>query len=227
LIGAGIGAVAGVGLYTLNVLRTNNGNLDSWDLGQAALVGGTGAIAGALIGTGVGAPAAITAITQTATLASGASAMVATTITSTGVGIAAGGSGYLASNIVFDKEFNGADFTTASVVGGVTGALGPSVATTNAGATVLGASSNMAQYSITQTIHNQSIDPTNLLFSGFTGAIGGRIGGGYYNPRNGIYAKDYFDIHVKDLSSELTNKFFGGGVRSFAGSTVSNMPVPK
>jgi RHS repeat-associated protein len=226
-IGAGIGLVAGVALYTLNVARTNNGSLDKWNLGEAALVGATGFVAGALIGTGVGTTAGVAALTNAVTLAPGAAAMVSTTVASAGVGIAAGGGGYLASNIVFGNEFDGSDFAIASAIGGATGALGPTYATTNRAATLLGAGANMTQYTLSQIANGESVTPDGLMFSVATGAVGGRIGGGYYNPKNGIYSIDYYDIHPGELPSELAWQTLSGGARVFAGSTATYLPAKK
>jgi uncharacterized protein RhaS with RHS repeats len=83
-IGAVAGAAIGVSLYAANV--ASSGQDWNWSEAGTAIVGG--AVAGGLIGTGVG-------------MAAGVSALA---VTGAGVGMASAGGGYMAANIVTEMN---------------------------------------------------------------------------------------------------------------------------
>ena len=165
-IGGAIGAVAGLGLYTVNILSSGQ----EWNMTEALTVAGTGAVAGALIGSGIGAP-------------EGISMMAATVVavgTSGGVGLAAGGAGYLATNTATGSAYNNTEFAIAAGTSGATMAIGQAAAVGVVGASVLGAAANLTQYEATRLVRGQGLAlDSGALWAAGTGAVGGAIGGGY------------------------------------------------
>ncbi len=165
-IGAVVGAGVGAGLYWLNV--QSSGQEFNWN--EAAVAAGTGTVAGALIGTGVGAPAL---------LAGTATATAVTVATSTGVGIAAGGGTYLASNILFGAKYDQTDFVLSSAAGGATGLAGPlGAGTTPVRAILLNAAAGGAQQAVSDIAHNREVGADVAIAAGASG-LGAKLAGKY------------------------------------------------
>ena len=190
LAGGFVGAVAGVGLYTLNTIRSGQ----SWNAGEAALAGGVGAIAGAMIATVPGAVAA-----------ANLSVAAGTAFMSAGIGMASSGAGYMAVNAVTGNEFNSTDFAIAAGVGTATGALGPSVATSYSGAIALNSASSLIQYEATSYAHTGSLSlDEGALMATSLGGIAGAVGGPFPKPSSmhgNLFPK--FKGAMKGWSSEL------------------------
>ena len=110
--GAVIGGIVGGAAYLITTPQ------NQWNLGDGLLVAATGALAGGLIGTGVGAAAG-------ATLASGGlmAASTAAIHTGAGVGIAVGGGSTLRDNHLSGESFHAGEFIINSAAGGIGGAL--------------------------------------------------------------------------------------------------------
>jgi RHS repeat-associated protein len=222
-IGGGIGAVVGMGLYMANLVRTG----DDWHTGEAMAVALAGTAAGVLIGTGIAAPA-------------GVSAMGALVIASTGMGVAGGGAGYLGVNLIAGNEFDTTDFAIASTIGGASGAASPYVATTAAGSIALNAAANATQYEASHFAHTGSLalDGGTVLSAG-AGALGGwiggpapvaddltrtpvRVGGGTYVPGLGWDQALFPAAAGQEIGRELRS----GLVRNFGALVASNLYQP-
>ncbi len=153
-----------MGLYAANVASSGQ----NFDVGQAFTAAGVGALAGALIGSGLGA-------------AGGMSVAAAALTTSAGTGIAASGGGYMVANTVMGNDFQTQDFAVASIVGGASGALGPIYATTTTSAMAFGAVANVVQYEGTSIANTGSLsyDSSAILGTAVMGLAGGAMGGAY------------------------------------------------
>lgn len=163
-----IGALVGVGLYTINSMRSGQ----DWQLKDAALAAGLGAVSGLLIGG--------------AALAVGAgviSTTVGAVMAGTGTGLAAGGGGYMIANSITKNKSDAGDFAIASGVGAATGAAGPLVGTTWTGAALLNGASGAVQYEATyyHHYHEFDLDDDVVKAAGFS-AISTLISGPYTNP---------------------------------------------
>ena len=114
--GAVIGGIVGGVAYLITTPQ------NQWNLGDGLLVAATGALAGGLIGTGVGAAAG-------ATLASGdlMAASTAAIHTGAGVGIAVGGGSTLRDNHLSGEGFHAGEFMITSAAGGIGGAFAAGV----------------------------------------------------------------------------------------------------
>jgi len=214
-IGAVVGAGVGAGLYWLNV--QSSGQDFNWN--EAAVSAGTGAVAGALIGTGVGAPAL---------LAGTATATAVTVAASTGIGIATGGGTYLAANTIIGSEYDQTDFVLSSAVGGATGLAGPlGAGTTSVRAMLLNAAAGGAQQAASDIAHNREVGADVALAAGVSG-LGGRIAGKYPSIVN-KYDKvfDYGNIRwglvkMPSLQESVRPQLLPSFLRAYGGSLFSN-----
>jgi len=130
IIGGAVGAMGGGIAYTI----ANNGqNFITTDFFTAV---GAGAVAGTLIGSGIGLLAAPVAITGIAGFASAA------TINTTGTALIGGGAGAAGSGLSYigstAGNFDPDDFVVATSVGGVTGAVGAVTPITSGGVALKG-----------------------------------------------------------------------------------------
>ncbi len=89
----------------------------------------------------------------------------------------------------------------AGGIGAVTGAIAPSVAFNNIRATLLGSSSNMAQYWATQYANGEMATMEGFVWNAVSGAVGGRIGGPVSKSKNMPY-----DENIKQMNSELAKR---------------------
>jgi len=80
IIGAAVGAIVGAVGYTAYTIASGN----EFNAGHMLLAAGGGAVAGALIGTGVGIAAGMSAAAATSTAVTGASAATTTVLSATG-----------------------------------------------------------------------------------------------------------------------------------------------
>jgi len=187
-IGGLVGGIAGMGLYATNVLRSGQ----DWNWKDALTVAGTGAVAGALIGSGVGAPAGISMMGATV-VAIGVSG---------GVGLAAGGAGYLGNNIVTGSEYNNADFAIAAGTSGATMAIGQATGANVAGAALLGGAASLTQYEATRLAHGQGLAlDGGAKWSLGTGMAAGAAGGSYILSGNesGAVTLSYHPPHPRRI----------------------------
>jgi len=164
-VGAVLGAIVGVGLYALNVSSSGQ----QFDIGEAIVAGGVGALAGGLIGTGV-------AAASTGALSIGAAAVT----TSTGVGIATSGGGYMLMNAATGNKFNTNDFAINSAAGAASGAIGQAWASTVPKVMALNAGTNLMAYEASAINHtgNLAMDE-GALWSISMGVTSGGISGPY------------------------------------------------
>jgi hypothetical protein len=221
-IGAGIGAIAGVLLYSLNVSTSGQ----HWDPGQAFVAAGVGALAGSLIGTGFGAAAGVEAL---ASISAGEAAVM----TSTGIGIGTSAGGYTLANTVTARDFDSFEFGSAAATGAIAGSLGQTWATTVPRVMILNAGTNLLDYeanSIHQTGRPQFDSGAGIAMLG--GVASGAISGPYTPVDNigqtkfrlgvDIYKYDlkidpvrfrdsYYDIYLR----QFTNSAIRDGIGSF------------
>lgn len=128
LIGAGIGAIVGGAISGATYAITNQGKNFEW--GEFAVAAGGGAIAGALVGSGIGMVAgAVTTATAAvgATMATTAEAVAAVSTTSTSLisaGTSAGVSG-LSYMVQSSENFEVSPYVIGSAVSGVVGYYSP------------------------------------------------------------------------------------------------------
>jgi len=200
LIGGVVGGAVGAGAYTLSVALSGRqfNARDMW------VVAGTGAVAGGLIGSGVGILALI------------------------GAGAGSSGLGYLAANAWMGSQFCVKDFGIAVGVGAISGALTPVVGTTVPGVMALEASANVAQYWLMEYTSGRRPTPGGMAWSVATGATAGLTVGSYKRPQ----IPQIYDVRspwldqalLKDmLRDEIITTTFRETPRSFAASVVSNL----
>jgi hypothetical protein len=158
LAGALIGAVAGGVIYAVAA----GGNITADKLVVSMAMG---AGAGALIGTGVGAPAGLT----------GFSAIATTIATSAGVGMASSQIGY---TVVTGEKLDTHDVAATSLIGGATNAatsllppVGYATATQNMAKIGINAAGGVAQYAAT----TDSWKTEDAVVSGGIGAFAGTV----------------------------------------------------
>jgi hypothetical protein len=84
--------------------------------------------------------------------------------------------------IIGSGEFNWKHAAIAGAVGCGAGMAAPLVATSYVGAAALGALTNIIQYGITQYVDNCSVTVRGLIINGFSGALGGALGGAFKSP---------------------------------------------
>jgi RHS repeat-associated protein len=156
LIGAGVGALFGLGAYALTT--------DSFDLGEALLVTGAMAGAGALIGTGVG-------------IAAGAQ-LASATLVGAGVGAAAGGGSEMLANAITDSEFSSTEFVISTAGGALSGAataMIPGVGLAPAATRSMASGSiGVGQYGVEQALTSQPLTLQGAMVA-FSGAAVGQM----------------------------------------------------
>jgi RHS repeat-associated protein len=227
IAGGLIGGAIGAGLYLAN--PANRG--ENFSLGEMALATGVGAVAGAAIATVPGAVAA-GSITAGAGL----------TLTSAAIGMSANGAGYMVGNMIGENDFDSTDFAIASGTGAGSGALGPTVATTQLGAIGLGAATGLTQYEATTYAERGELEfDGGAVISTVLGGFGGALGGAYpstntlysstmskpnpYNHLSGfdpVYGSPYGNIHFGNALWKLTAR--QNLSRGVIGGIVSNLP---
>jgi RHS repeat-associated protein len=141
--------------------------------------------------------------------------------------------GNLASGQSAFSDFSFSEVGVAAGVGFVAGAAAPFVATTTAGAVVLGSTANVAQTGINSAISGEAPTAGEIVVSAATGAVGGAIGGKF----TAAGGKVAFDEASPDLSSSLARSINESAelassvrasnlARNALGATASNMSVP-
>ncbi|MCC7360561.1 MAG: transposase [Anaerolineales bacterium] len=177
LIGAGIGAAVAGGLYYAY-------NRESFDWGECLVATGAGAVAGGLIGSGVGLINAG---------AVGASLAVASTAINVGAGAAGAGAGYIATN---PESFDNTNFAVNTTAGGVIGGVSGAIPAEGAGLLAKGLVNqvgSVAQYSVSQAVNGQPITQNGIANS----LIGGTVAG-------------VFDMGASSAAAQLTSGFQPG-----------------
>jgi RHS repeat-associated protein len=151
-----------------------------------------------------------------------------------GIGGLAGGAGTYFGEAFADKSFNWKHVAIGAGAGCVAGVAAPFVATSAAGAALLGAGTNAAQYAATQYIDGDCITWDGLAINAGLGAIGGRLAGPF-KPNGMQHSTDVLpwmragtrDVHRSLNEQEVVNAAKRGLVGSAvygAGTTASGEP---
>lgn len=134
----------------------------------------------------------------------------------------------------FFDNINWKSVAVAGGIGFVSGALAPIVATSYVGATLLGATSNVAQYAGTQAVNGQSITGAGVALNVVTGALGGAIGGPVsrsYSSRGFNEASPHlnrqFSRNINQRGDIAENVAKGALARNALGGLASNTIGPK
>lgn len=177
VIGAVLGGVVMGGTYAAVSLA--NGNFDA---GQLAMTAGAGAVAGGLIGSGIGIAAGMTAMSAAAATAVSGAAI------GTGVGALSAGEGYLLSLPVSGGidpsrgKFDAAEFASNYAAGGLSGLVKGVTRAGPVASTVVDTGAGALQSALSDKLHNpnQPIDPIKAggaaLLWGATSAVSGVAG---------------------------------------------------
>jgi RHS repeat-associated protein len=166
---------------------------------------GAGAIAGGLIGSGVG----ILALA--------------------GVGAGASGAGYLTVNLLTSSRFLAKDFLIAFSVGGVAGALAPVAGSTVLATMTLEATANVTQYGLTEYTSGREPSLGGIAWSAVTGAIAGGVAGPYRSPqllRQFDLSSPWLDQSLLKamLREEIVRTSLREFPRSASAAVISNLP---
>ena len=210
LIGAGVGAAVGAGAYALSAALAGQ-PINGRDL---AVVAATGAIAGALVGSGLVLPALI-----------GSSGGFA-------------GLGYLSGISMTGSQFCMKDFGIAVGIGAISGALMPTLGSTWLGVISLNVLANTAQYGLMELTSLRRPTWDGLAWSALGGAFSGAIGG----PYQPVPSRYHYDLNVNYLSElnraatrRMWREMFPEKVlrntikelpRSFFATVIGNLPNP-
>jgi hypothetical protein len=159
-IGSALGAIAGGAIY----YSTSAASGRDFKASEFWASVGTGAVGGALIGTGVGAAAGI------ATFAA----------IGAGSGVLAGQLGYSATaGVNFESGDMVISAAASGVAGGITGAVGASsIAGSGTAFTIdflVNGGASAAQYTTTQLSNGQPVNPAVALVNGFAGGVVGGV----------------------------------------------------
>ena len=199
IVGVAAGGLVGAGAYAISVTMSGQ----QFSTRDMLIVAGTGAVAGGLIGSGVGIRAMV------------------------GTGAGSSALGYLAANAWTGSAFCIKDFAVG--VGALSGALTPVVGTSLPGIMGLEATANVAQYWLTELTSGRRPTAGGTIWSASTGMAAGWIGGPYTAVDIGFdLTSPWLDQQV--LRMMLQDQIFRTTVREFPrsmlASIASNLPDP-
>jgi hypothetical protein len=224
IVGAIGGAIVGAGIaYGAQVYANTQQGMDigaamTTNINGAAIA--TGAIAGAVVGgtMGLASTGAVTGLTV-GTVAQMGALGSATSMAGTAVG-------QLAST----GTVNPTDVAVAGVVGFASGAAAPIAGATMLTAAGLGAVSNVAQYTATQSIKGEQMTGAGVMTNAASGVIGGALGGAVSTVPKALS----FDTAERAFSRMLNAKAFtslnlgtGSFLRAGLGAGVSGWDYQK
>ncbi len=159
-----------------------------WNASELVLTTAVGVAGGALIGTGIGAPAGSTMILAAA-----------------GTGMVVASESYMLDNARNDASFDSIDFTLAGAAGGIDGAfsavpgVGPLASSAFSGVVAGGESA------LSDAFHGSEIDWADASSSASKGLAAGLVG----SAVTGQFSSEYFS------NSRLTSYGIGGGEANF------------
>lgn len=187
-IGGAIRGAAGFGLYAIT-------HQDNFNLSDALVTTGTGAVAGALIGSGVGAGTGI--------------ALADAMLVGAGVGAATNGVGYVSTHV---DNFNGTTLVGESTIGAVTGAataLTSPLGTTADG--LVSAEINIAGAELTymyqQASEGQHMTLQGALLTGLTAGEGSLLSSGLGIVESGVTYGAARELGIGIATNPITDLF--------------------
>ena len=201
IIGIAAGGLIGAGAYAVSVTMSGQ----QFNVQDMLVVAGTGAVAGGLVGSGIGLLAMI------------------------GSGAGSSGMGYLAANAWMGSAFCGKDFGITVGVGAVSGALTPIVGTSLPGIMGLEAIANVAQYWLAELTSGRKPTIRGTTWSAGTGMAAGWMGGPYTSVDIGFdLTSPWLDQRMLQmiLRDQIVRTAAREFPRSMLASIVSNLPEP-
>lgn len=205
-IGAAVGAVVGGAIYAVTTAASGR----EWDTKDFLTSVATGAVGGALIGSGVGAAAGVASFA-----AIGA-----------GSGVIGGELGYSATA---GKNFDAGNMVISSATSGAAGLVTGGVAGSGIGggaAAVINAAANggasAAQYAITQISNGQPVNPATAVANGVIGAgVSGIFSAAFGGSAAGDYAK-YWMSPANTNNPAIRDSLLTGASRMASGGLFVN-----
>ena len=135
-----------------------------------------GALAGALIGSGIGAIQGTAIIAASGAAVASTTPIAATMAIGAGTGMAASGGGYMVANRVTGESFDTRDFLVASGVGAVEGGISAIPGIGIGGRVAVSGVAGVAESVLSDRVHGRNVDWGRAAFSGSIGLAAGGAG---------------------------------------------------